>query len=78
MRAWKKWTSIGTTSTVLYYLRYQAGMKEVRNNRQWVKSVKNRRSQYRVGWDRRLFINCRELAKKKAWELMSKGKGMFE
>lgn len=31
--------------------------------------------QYRVGWDRRLFINCRELAKKKAWELMIKGKG---
>lgn len=78
MRAWKKWASIGTISTTLYYLSYKAGLNEIRKNRKWGKSVKKRQSRYRIGWDRHIFFNRRELAKRKAWELMSKGKGMFE
>lgn len=78
MRAWKKWASIRTAGT-LYYLTYKGdGLKEIRNNRKWRKTVRKEQSGFRICWNRRLFSNRRELAKKKAWELMSKGKGLFE
>ena len=74
MKAWKKWTSIGT----YYYVNYKAGLRAIRNDRKFIKSVKKEKSGYRVCWNRRLVSNLRILAKKKARELMSKGKGMFE
>ncbi len=77
MRAWKKWASISTIGTI-YHLSYKAGLKAIRSDRKWGKSMKKMQSQYRIGWNRSLLINRRGLAKKKAWELMSKGKGMFE
>lgn len=76
MRAWKKCASIGTGGA-RYYLSYKAGLNAIRGDRKWRKSVKKRQSGYRIGWDRRLFTNRRELAKEKAWKFMSKGKGKF-
>lgn len=74
MRAWKKWDSIGN----YYHVNYKAGLRAIRNNRKWIKSMEKEQSGYRPCWNRRLVSNLRILAKKKAWELMSKGKGMFE
>lgn len=73
MKAWKKWMSIGA----YYHVNYKAGLRAIRNDRKFIKSMKKEQSGYRVCWNRRLVSNLRILAKKKAWELMIKGKGKF-